>query len=172
MQRRPHGTLFDAFDRVMGLRRMRNIGGDVYYTLSTHLVLFLCARAQDKCKPAYHNESMGVPLTSYAHSVAPTECAYAVFIMVVRSLRYRQAMKSYASLTAARDGGAAVAPHVGRGRGLRVLGAGIDEHDVLAQPRAAVGHGSGRNVPDRGFFSDVVTATRLQRASLNQVICP
>ena len=44
---------------------------------------------------------MGVPLTSYAHSVAPTECAYAVSIMVVRSLRYRQAMKSYASLTAA-----------------------------------------------------------------------
>ena len=48
--------------------------------------------------------------------------------------------------------GAAVAPHVGRGRGLRVLGAGIDEHDGLAQPRVAVGHGSGRKVPDHGVF--------------------
>ena len=56
------------------------------------------------------------------------------------------------SLTAADNGGAAVAPHVGRGRGLGVLGAEVDEYDGLAQPRVAVSHGSGRKVPERGVF--------------------
>ena len=55
-------------------------------------------------------------------------------------------------MTGPANGGAAVAPHVGRGRGLGVLGAEVDENDGLAQPRVAVGHGSGRKVPERGVF--------------------
>ena len=62
------------------------------------------------------------------------------------------AKNSITSLTAADNGDAAVAPHVGRGRGLGVLGAEVDEYDGLAQPRVAVGHGSGRKVPERGVF--------------------
>ena len=50
----------------------------------------VCAKsAQDTFKPAYHKDSMGVTLTSYAHSVTSTECAYGVEIMTVRSLRYQ-----------------------------------------------------------------------------------
>ena len=55
-------------------------------------------------------------------------------------------------MTGPANRGAAVAPHVGRGRGLGVLGAEVDEYDGLAQPRVAVGHGSGRKVPERGVF--------------------
>ena len=55
-------------------------------------------------------------------------------------------------MTGPANGGAAVTPHVGRGRGLGVLGAEVDEYDGLAQPRVAVGHGSGRKVPERGVF--------------------
>ena len=76
--------------------------------------------AQDNFKPAYHNDSMGVALTSYAHSVTPTECAYGVETMVVRSLRYQHLQNSITSLTAAADRGAAVAAHVRRGRGYGV----------------------------------------------------
>ena len=50
--------------------------------------------AQDNFKPAYHKDSMGVTLTSYAHSVASTKCAYGVEIMMVRSLRYQNLHKS------------------------------------------------------------------------------
>ena len=58
----------------------------------------VCATsAQDNFKPAYHKDSMGVTLTSYAHSVTSTECAYGVEIMVVRSLRYQTLQKSITS---------------------------------------------------------------------------
>ena len=60
----------------------------------------VCATsAQDNFKPAYHKDSMGVTLTSYAHSVASTECAYGVGIMMVRSLRYQNLHKSITSCT-------------------------------------------------------------------------
>ena len=60
----------------------------------------VCAKSvQDKFKPAYHKDSMGVTLTSYAHSVTSTECVHGVEIMTVRSLRYQTLHMSITSCT-------------------------------------------------------------------------
>ena len=67
------------------------------------------------------------------------------------------------SLTAAVDGGTAVAAHVRRARGRGVRGAGLDEYDGLARPSAAGGRGRARNVPYVRFFR-IVGKLRSQRA--------
>ena len=59
---------------------------------------------------------------------------------------------SNTSCGSAHGGGTAVGPHVGRGRGGRVQGAGLDELDGLARLGAAVGRGRARNVPERYVF--------------------
>ena len=104
-------------------------------------------RANSSCSGLSHKGT-----DSLRHSVTCAECRKLSGTCRASAVHEEFKRKVIRSLTTARDRGAAVAPHVGRGRGLRVLGAGIDEHDGLAQPRAAVGHGSGRNVPDRGVF--------------------
>ena len=66
----------------------------------------VCAKSvQDTFKPAYHKDSMGVTLTSYAHSVTSTECAYGVEIMTVRSLRYQTLHKVHHLMHTVDDGG-------------------------------------------------------------------
>ena len=76
----------------------------------------VCATsAQDNFKPAYHKDSMGVTLTSYAHSVTSTECAYGVEIMMVRSLRYQILQTSINFMLLVDDGGpTATCCHTGR----------------------------------------------------------
>ena len=86
--------------------------------------------------------------------------AQAKKVYVISQTVYLFMIKSTTSLTAAVDGGAAVAAHVRCARGRGVRGAWLDEYDGLARPSAAEGRGRARYVPDTVVFSSfVITAT-------------
>ena len=74
--------------------------------------------------------------------------AQAKKVYVISQTVYLLMIKSTTSLTAAVDGGTAVAAHVRRARGRDVRGAGLDEYDGLARPSAAEGRGRAHYIPD------------------------